>query len=723
MRVADDGSRVLFLRSAAGDDPVNALWCLDPTTGVERLVADPRDPDLAGPEGDGVPAAELARRERVRESGSGIVAFDALADCSRACFVLDGRVYLAEVMGPDGTPGGGPDRVVELPSTGAAFDPRLSPDGTEVAYVSGPSLRLTGAGGDRRVIGGASPTVSWGSADFLAAEEMGRNRGHWWTPDGRRLLVNRVDTAPVAEWWISSPVDPGAPPRPVRYPAVGTDNATVGLSLVDPWADDPAGVAVTVDWSDGGTYEYLVDVGWPTDGWPMVVAQTRDHRTLAVLEVDPSTGVVTERHRITDGHWVDLFAGSPLQVGGRLLTIEPHEGDNRLLCDGMALSPDGMQVRAILGVDRGPDGERVLVQASTDPVDVEVVGIRLFPEGPLDGASAGSGSGTGSGSGADWELVSGGGGVRSAAVGGGLTVVSVADLTGSAATVLPAGHVLASHAEAPLVHAAPDFHVVGDRDLRAAVLVPDGHDGAPLPVLLDPYGGPQHQRVRRVRGEFLTSQWFADRGFAVVVVDGRGTPGRGPAWDRAVWGDLAGPVLDDQVDGLQALAATDERLDLSRVAMRGWSFGGFLSALAVLRRPDVFHAAVAGAPVTDWHLYDSYYTERYLGHPATEPDNYARSGLCDPAGWAPRGDGGHSDRPLLMVHGLADDNVVVAHTLALSRVLLEAGRPHSVLPLSGVTHMTPQVVVAENLLRLQLDFLADSLGMVPRPEQASSAVG
>jgi len=170
-----------------------------------------------------------------------------------------------------------------------------------------------------------------------------------------------------------------------------------------------------------------------------------------------------------------------------------------------------------------------------------------------------------------------------------------------------------------------------------------------------------------------------------------------------VHGDLAGPVLEDQVDALQALAAVDRRLDLGRVAIRGWSFGGYLAALAVLRRPDVFHAAVAGAPVTDWRLYDTHYTERYLGDPATEPENYARTDLCVEAAWL--------ERPLLLVHGLADDNVLAAHTLQLSRALLEAGRPHRMLPLSGVTHMTPQVDVAENLLRVQLEFLREALGL------------
>lgn len=202
------------------------------------------------------------------------------------------------------------------------------------------------------------------------------------------------------------------------------------------------------------------------------------------------------------------------------------------------------------------------------------------------------------------------------------------------------------------------------------------------------------------------SQWFADQGFAVLVTDGRGTPGRGPEFEREVRGDLAAPVLDDQIDALHAMAELDTRLDLDRVAIRGWSFGGYLAALAVLRRPDVFHAGIAGAPVTDWRLYDTHYTERYLGHPGTEPENYERSEVLFGAAQL---DDATGVRPLLLIHGLADDNVVAAHTLQLSRTLLESGRPHTVLPLSGVTHMTPQEEVAENLMLLQLNFLRDAL--------------
>jgi dipeptidyl-peptidase-4 len=273
------------------------------------------------------------------------------------------------------------------------------------------------------------------------------------------------------------------------------------------------------------------------------------------------------------------------------------------------------------------------------------------------------------------------------------------------------GTVIASFADSPLVAPNVTLHTYGQRNLATAVLLPHDHDGSPLPVLLDPYGGPHAQRVLKAHNSYLTSQWFAEQGFAVVVIDGRGTPGRGSAFERAVLHDLATPALEDQVDALLA-AADDHPLDLSRVAIRGWSFGGYLAALAVLRRPDVFHAAVAGAPVTEWRLYDTHYTERYLGDPTVDAGPYAVSSLL------PLAD--ELTRPLLLVHGLADDNVVAAHTLQMSNALLAAGKPHEVLPLVGVTHMTPQEVVAEHLLLHQLEFLRRSLGLAASLTRATT---
>ena len=376
------------------------------------------------------------------------------------------------------------------------------------------------------------------------------------------------------------------------------------------------------------------------------------------------------------------------------------------------MTPPAIQVREVLSVDGGT----VLFTASA--ADPTAVGLWQYRAGSLEEISPPGGLHAGTRSGGTTVITSRtlahpgpevrvltdappAGGPGLAATGG--TGLSAAEGPSPAATEAAQIAVLA---EAPNVPAPqPDLFAAGPREIRSALLFPSWHQPGTgrLPVLLDPYGGPHAQRVLAAQGAFLTSQWLAEQGFAVLVADGRGTPGRGPEWEREVWHDLAGPVLEDQVEALQAAAVRHPDLDTSRVAIRGWSFGGYLSALAVLRRPDVFHAAVAGAPVTDWRLYDTCYTERYLGHPDDQPQVYAESSLLADA---PR-----LARPLLFIHGLADDNVVVAHTLRMSSALLAAGRGHIVLPLSGVTHMTPQEEVAENLLLLQVEFLREALGV------------
>jgi dipeptidyl-peptidase-4 len=270
-------------------------------------------------------------------------------------------------------------------------------------------------------------------------------------------------------------------------------------------------------------------------------------------------------------------------------------------------------------------------------------------------------------------------------------VVTVRDLDHTPLTVID------NLAEEPCVAAEPTLLASVVDDVQTVVLWPTVAHQEPLPVLMNPYGGPHAQRVLAARGVYASAQWLADQGFCVVVADGRGTPGQSPAWEHAVAGNLRDPALADQVTALQRVAEQfPGRIDTERVGILGWSYGGYLAALAVLQRPDVFHAAVAGAPVTEWRLYDTAYTERYLGNPTVDDGPYEHNSLLPLAK--------DLQRPLLLIHGLADDNVFAAHTLQLSTALLEAGRSHEVLPLSGVTHMTPQPQVAENLLLLQVDF-------------------
>ncbi len=596
---------------------------------------------------------------------------------------MSGRVWLADLV--DGG-------ARALPTAGGAVDPQVDPTGRRVAYASGGALRLIDVeGGDDRALTPAEgDTVVWGLAEFIAAEEMDRTRGFWWAPDGESLLVERYDEAPVHVWHIADPSHPSRKPVAQRYPAAGTPNADVSL-----WHIQLDGSRQEVQW-DRAAFPYLAAVTWSRHGVPLIQVQSRDQRrsqVLAVSMLDASTQVVTEQ---SDADWVELVPGTPGRLPSGAVVTTVDDGDTRRVAvDGMPVSPVGLQVRSVLGV--GGDG--ILLAVSTEPSEIDVV--RVTP------GFHGSASYT---AGASLTPVSSTPGVHTARSAGGTTVLVSRSLDSHGATVhvlrdgIEVGR-LESHAADPGFLPSVSILRAGEHQVRYALLLPRDHilGSARLPVLMDPYGGPHAQRVLASSAAFLEAQWLADQGFAVVVADGRGTPGRGIAWERAIAGDFATPVLDDQVTALDAAAAECPDLDLSRVAIRGWSFGGYLSALAVLRRPDVFHAAIAGAPCTDWRLYDTHYTERYLGHPDERPEAYEHSSLL--------ADAPKLTRPLMLIHGLADDNVVAAHTLQLSQALLEAGRPHRVLPLSGVTHMTPQEVVAENLLLLQVDFLREALGL------------
>jgi dipeptidyl-peptidase-4 len=682
--VSPDGARVAFLRAPSGTDRRTMLWAADIGDGVvERVVADPRG--LTGDD-ETLSAAERARRERAREGAAGIVTYATDRDLRRAVFTLSGAMYVAEL---DGSPD-----IRPVPATSPLFDPRLDPTGRQIAYVAQDRVRIVDVTtGQDAELGGqdTAESVTWGLAEFIAAEEMGRSRGFWWAPDGSALLVSRVDTTAVNRWHIADPAHPGRDPQQIAYPAAGTRNATVELHLI---ALD--GARVQVSW-DTEAYEYLAAVHWSGRGAPLLHVQNRVQRSTQVLSVDVTTGATQLLHTDSDPDWVELVDGVPhWGPGGELVRVGESTGRRRLFLGDRMVSAD-LQVRAVLGSTRaGGAGELLFTASAEDPTQVHVH--RTGPDGPV--------------------AVSAAPGVHAAAAGGGTVVLVSSALARVGRTVTVrrddavVGEIATLSADPGITPVARTLSA-GPREVRTVVLLPTGHrPGTPLPVLLDPYGGPHAQRVLSSANSFLESQWWADAGFAVVIADGRGTPGRDAAWERAVAGDLAGPVLADQIAALHAAAEQFSDLDTDRVAIRGWSFGGYLAALAVLRRPDVFHAAIAGAPVTDWALYDTHYTERYLGTPTDDPDNYARSSLCTDGVLSPDlvPRPGDPIRPLLLVHGLADDNVVAAHTLQLSAALLAAGRPHQVLPLSGVTHMTPQETVAENLLLLQLDFLRRSLG-------------
>ena len=657
--VSADGSRVIFIRSHSGSDAVNTLWSLDTATGVERELLDPRtlNTDLSE-----LTAAELRQRERAREGASGVTSYACNRDVTRAVTVLGGSVVLIDLLSGDAT----------MPTIEPGiFDVRLSPDGTTISYLRGTSLCVSSLAGDERVVASdPNDAVSWGNAEFIAAEEMGRFRGYWWSPDSQSIAACRVDVSPIEVWYIADPAHPELPAIEHRYPAAGTLNASVSLHIISV----ATATATPVELS--GKWEYLNTISWNSAGL-IAQTQTRNQKQIDIHSIDPGTGKATIVFSDTDDAWVELVSGVPaLQQDGTLVTCADRDGARRLLVNGSAVTPTTLQVRSVVSV-----GDRILFMANNIDTPWEL-DAWSYSNGSLEQITQSHGVASVSGSNSCY-----------------VSRISTLDTERAQFTVhtATATHNIASLAETSLVQPNVRIMSVGPRGIPIAILLPRDGLSTKLPVLFDPYGGPHAQRVVASRAAYNSSQWFADQGFVVVIVDGTGTPGKGSSWERGIVNDLAQPILDDQVEILRDLNDLEPRADTSRVGIRGWSFGGYLAALAVLRRSDLFHAAVAGAPVTDWRLYDTHYTERYLGNPSIDASAYEATSLFN--------DAEHLQQPLLLIHGLADDNVVAAHTLQLSSALLAAGKPHEVLPLSGVTHMTPQEVVAENLLLHQLEFL------------------
>lgn len=706
--LSDDGSLALFLRSQGPEDPMQCLWALDVRSGRELLVADPTA--LATTPSADLPPAERARLERARESAGGILSFDSSSDGNRIAFSLGGELFVVDLAtDEDGAPR--PNPPVHIPTETTVFDPRLDPTAALVGFVGGNDLRIVSISTktERQLTQSESPSVTWGQAEFIAAEEMQRFRGYWWAPNGQGVLATRADTAPVTDWWISDPFSPGAPPHTIPYPAAGTTNASVELFWI-PLDDSPT----QIDWSDRGQFEYLAGVDWGTtengEPVPLITRQNRAQTVVEVLTLDLDDASLSVVRQIAADPWVELVPGSPNLHQGRLYTVEDSvDLDRRVLCvDGQPVSGPDLQIRKLITVD----DNGAVVAASTEPTEIGLW--RIDVDGMIEPIETTAGVHDAVGFGHTLAITS----RRPDELATSVTIRSTSgpgpeSANGPASNSDPApGSGLVFHTEerriatlaaTPVVEPLPHWFGTGD-ELRSALFLPTDHDGhTPLPVIVDPYGGPHAQRVLKTAAAHVTSQWFADQGFAVVVTDGRGTPGRRPSFEFAVYGDLAGPVLEDQISALDRIAAETGLLDLDRVGIRGWSFGGYLAALAVLRAPDRFHAAVAGAPVTDWQLYDTHYTERYLGHPATNPDHYNQTSLLKSAA--------KLQRPLIMIHGLADDNVVAAHSLQLSSALLAAGRPHTLLPLAQATHIASDTLIQENKLTLELDFLSTHLGI------------
>ncbi|OQM51728.1 cytochrome C [Bifidobacterium catenulatum] len=612
-----------------------------------------------------------------------------------------------------------------------------------------------------------------GLAEFAAGEEMDRYDGFWWSPDSKYVLFETYDESPEPIWHLSDPANPANPARSNRYPQALTANANVRLTLLELGFDSDnccyGAIANEVQW-DHETYEYLAAVSWTSGHEPIILVQDRRQQHDQVLAIHVGEPIATMRDaengftddegdqvetfsiaipeyaegerpgstRVLEEHsnayWLDLIHGTPaFTPNGRLIcAMNDMDADtNRLTVDGVPFTPAGLQVREVLNVtdddvlcvvQRTPellpdDSLPFLWQSNAadhDARSFDVVSIRY--DGTWEPLTYAPGQWTMSRAGNGCVVTGRGMDDATVQMQHCMNIVTTDENGTDVASMVVSP--IENHAETPGFTPNVHFTRLGERGLYTAIVLPSASSeyahADTLPVLMKPYGGPGFQQVVENQSFYWDAQWWADQGYIVVTADGRGTTGRGPKWDRAIYETMKSVTLEDQVDAVRALPealatlaaqenkefseTTIPQPDLNRVAMIGWSYGGFLSALAVLEAPETFAAACAGAPPTDWTLYDTHYTERYLG---LDPAVYERNSIIS--------DAPQLNRPLMLIHGFADDNVTIAHSLRLSQALMAAGRKHTFLPLTGITHMTNDETVAENLLILQRDFLAEAL--------------
>jgi len=664
-----DGRAVLFLRAQPRVARLR-LYEFDVGTGKTRELLSPED--LLHSAEEHLTPEEKARRERQRVSVGGFTDFQLSDDGANILLSLSGKLYLVRRADR---------RVTELNTGSGVLDPKFAPDGRAVSYVRDNDVFLydLAKGAEQRVTTGGTEKRSHGLAEFIAQEEMHRFTGYWWAPHARALVYQESDTQGVEVWYVCDPMRPELPPQPIPYPRPGKANVAVRLGIIPAAGGD----TTWIDW-DSKKYPYLAQVKWSKQGPLTILVQTREQDEIALLAVDPKSGRTTRLVTERDPAWVNLPDEVPRWLpegGGFLWTSDQSDGPRLELRDEA-----GQLVRVVVPPDAGfqglvdldPKAGQVVYRASTDPTQTHLwrVGLRdgkperLTKEPGLHAAVFSR----------DHTIY-----VHTATPADAMPRATVHRADGSLLGELP------SVAEEPPFKPHAELLRVGEGvGYYAAVVRPrQFKPGTKYPVIVHVYGGPLHQEVLASLGTHLIDQWLADQGFIVVSVDNRGTPGRGRAWEKAVRDKFGSVPLEDQVAGLKALGRKFPELDLQHVGIYGWSFGGYMAALAVLREPDVFKAAVAGAPVVDWLDYDTHYTERYLGLPDRHADAYRDGSLLT---YAP-----DLRRPLLLIHGTADDNVYFRHTLKLANALFREGKDFDLLPLPGLTHMVPDPVVMQRM--------------------------
>lgn len=690
--LSPDGRLVTLLRNRADDRDRYDLWAVDTNSGAARMLV---DSSRVGT-GAALSEEEMMRRERARIAGTrGIVDYRWSPDGRSILVPLDGDLYRASLDG----------QVQRLTQTEATeLDAEVSKTGRYISFVRDRNLFvIDGAGGERQLTHSGGGAVSWGVAEFVANEEMERDVGHWWAPGDRYLAVARVDESNVRLVTRAAIGAEGTRVYEQRYPVAGSPNAVVDLFVMRP--DGSGRVEVDLGPDDD---IYLARVDWAADGNALFVQrQTRDQKRLDVLRVDPATGRSTLLFSETSPTWVNLHSNLRALRDGSLIWSSERSGFSHLYRwrNGRwtQLTRGAWVVGEIDGVDEASG--RIYFTANADtPVEQHLYWVDMNRPGRPQRVTEGGW----------WNTVSMDERATRALVFRSNPTqpaqVYLAGADGRRIAWIEENALGPDHPYAPYLasHAVPQFGAIGAEDgtpLHYEMLTPRLEPGRRYPVFVEVYGGPGVQRVTRDWGQ-PRHQYLVDRGWIVFMVDGRGSTNRGKAFEDAIYRAMGGVEVRDQLAGVAWLRA-QPFVDPERIAVYGWSYGGYMVTRLLEAAPGTYAAGVAGAPVTRWELYDTHYTERYLGNPSTDAAPYRAAGVV--------ADAGRIADPLLLIHGMADDNVVFENSTVLMGALQAQGRPFELMVYPGATHAVTGEQRQIHLWRTITAFLDRAAGRADAP--------
>jgi dipeptidyl-peptidase-4 len=694
MRFSPDGKLLTFLKGKEEDYRQLDLWSCDVKTGEERLLVDSA---IMGKTED-LSEEEAARRERKRVFSHGITEYVWAKDGQHLAFPINGQVYHCDQRS------GEPFLACVTEAADYATDVSYSPGSRYLSYVSGQNLYLHElSSGERRQVtfDGCGP-IKNGMAEYIAQEEMDRYTGYWWSDDDKYIAYLKVDESPVSPRYELS--SNGTRVQQHNYPFAGTANVTVRLMLLNVLSGESKEL-------DLGTDDdiYIARVDWEADVQSFIIQrQDREQKVLDLIRYDCVTETYTLLHQESADDWVNLnndfrslkqqesFLWASERSGYKHLYLYSNDGSSfQQLTDGP------WAVNKVLGVDED-EGYVYFDGFYTHPLQKHVYRVSLDSPGGLEHITQAEG----------WHDLHFNSDfshfIDQYSHSTLPPQLSLCKRDGTRLRFLEENRLDASHPYHRFLktHVSPEFGVVHAEDgtrLHYKMIKPFAFDPlARYPVIVRIYGGPHTRKVKEQwdSGD-AWSQIMANRGFVVFTLDNRGSSDRGKVFEAPIYKQLGEVELRDQLKGVEHLKSLDF-VDPERIGMFGWSYGGYMTLMALLKEPEIFKAGVSVAPVTDWELYDTHYTERYLDLPKNNPEGYRASSVFEYLGGL-KGD-------LLLVHGDADDNVLYANTRNLAKALQDRSLPFRLMTYPGQKHSIAKRSHRVHLFRAITDFFVETLG-------------